>query len=242
MSVDVVIPLGRGSKWNNRELRFCLRALESNFNDLGQVWLIGERPLWCENVRHIRMPDLFATNKDANLISKILVACYQSEISEAFLRVSDDEILLRPVSAGQLQPFHQGPIRSPKGNRWHQRLKRTGQWLRSKGRTDWNYDSHIPAPMQRDTFRRVFSHAPYQQGPGLTVDSTYFNCCGLADYRSLPRGTRVRLARRVDDPSIYLRTLRSRTFVNLTDRAVCPALAAALTEMFPNPSKYERDQ
>jgi len=240
VSVDVVIPLGTGSRWNNRELRFCLRALEANFTDLGQVWLIGERPSWCVGVRHIRMPDLFATNKDANLISKILVACYQSDMSDTFLRVSDDEILLKPMSATQLQPCHQGPIQSPRGNRWHQRLRRTGRWLRSKGRTDWNYDSHIPAPMHRDTFRRIFDRAPYQQGPGLTIDSTYFNCCGLDEHRSLPRGMRVRLTRRVDDPVIYLRTLQNRTFANLTDRAVCPALEAALTEMFPNPSTYER--
>lgn len=238
--IDVVIPLGRGSRWNDRELRFCLRALEANFRDLGQVWLIGECPPWCVNVCHIRMPDLFASNKDANLISKILVACYQSDFSETFLRVSDDEILLKPMSAGQLQPFHQGPIRSPKGNRWHQRLKRTGKWLRDTRRTDWNYDSHIPAPMYRDTFRRIFARAPYKQDPGLTIDSTYFNCCGLDEHRSLPRGMRVRLTRRVDDPVIYLRTLQNRTFANLTDRAVCPALEAALTEMFPNPSTYER--
>jgi len=56
----------------------------------------------------------------------------------------------------------------------------------------------------------------------------------------LRKNTRVRLTRRLDDPSIYLHTLRSRSFANLTDRAVCPALEAALTEMFPNPSKYER--
>lgn len=239
MLVDVVLPLGNGSKWNDRELRFCLRALETNFKDLGQVWIIGECPSWCVGVRHICMPDLFSGNKDANLISKILVACYQSEMSESFLRTSDDEILLKAVSADQLRPYHQGSIHRPKGNRWHQRLKRTGQWLRSKGRTDWNYDSHIPVMMRSDLFRGVFGRAPYQQGPGLTIDSTYFNCCPLADHRRLPRGMRVRLTRRVDDPNIYLRTLQSRAFANLTDRAVCPALEAALSTIFPKPSRFE---
>ena len=239
MAVDVVVPLGKGSKWNDRELRFCLRALETNIKDLGQVWLIGERPAWCVNVRHMRMPDLFSGNKDANLITKILLACYQHDMSEMFLRVSDDEILLKPLRANQLRPFHQGPIGSPKGNQWHRRLKRTGQWLRSKGRTDWNYDSHIPALMQRDTFQCIFTRAPYKQGPGLTVDSTYFNCCGLANHRSLPRGMRVRLTRRVDDPCVYLKTLQNRTFANLTDRAVCPALETALSTIFPKPSRFE---
>jgi len=239
MLVDVVLPLGKGSKWNDRELRFCLRALETNFKDLGQVWIIGECPSWCVGVRHICMPDLFSGNKDANLISKILVACYQREISESFLRTSDDEILLKPMSADQFWPYHQGPIRSSKGNRWHERLKRTGQWLRLKGRTHWNYDSHVPALMNRNSFRNIFAHAPYQQGPGLTIDSTYFNCCGLADHHRLPRGMRVRLTRRVDDPNIYLRTLQSRAFANLTDRAVCPALEAALSTIFPKPSRFE---
>ncbi len=241
MSVDVVIPLGRGSRWENRELRFALRAVERNLADLGNVWLVGECPEWCADVRHIRMPDLFRGNKDANLISKILTACYQPEMSDTFVRMSDDEILLRPTRANALRPYHQGPIRSPAGNRWHRRLTRTGRWLRNKGKTDWNYDSHVPVLMDRDRFCRIFSRAPYKQGPGLTIDSTYFNCCGLAEHRRLPRGLRVRLSRRVSDPAVFRRTFQGRAYVNLNDRAVGPTLEAALAELFPRPSRFESD-
>ena len=79
--IDVVIPLGLGSRWEDNELRFCLRALQCNFLDLGKVWIVGEKPEWCVNVHYLRVPDFFSGNKDANLITKIMTACYQQNMS-----------------------------------------------------------------------------------------------------------------------------------------------------------------
>jgi hypothetical protein len=240
MKVDVVIPLGHGSRWSDNELRFCLRAWETNFLDLGNVWIVGEKPAWCVNVRYLRMPDFFASNKDANLITKVMTACYQRSMTPAFVRSSDDEILLRPKRIGDLRPYHQGEIRRSKGNRWHRRLDRTGRWLRSRGLTAFNYDSHLPAPMQRDRFFEIFNRASYKKLPGLTIDSTYFNCCGLKKHVRLPRRFRLRLDRQIEDESQLLRVLRRAHYVNLTDRAVGDTLERVLTEIFPNPSRFEK--
>lgn len=240
MKADVVIPLGRGSRWDDNELRFCLRALETNFLDLGNVWIVGEKPAWCINVRYLRMPDFFTSNKDANLITKVMTACYQHGMSSAFIRSSDDEILLRPTRFDEMRPYHQGEIRRPNGNRWHRRLDRTGRWLRRRGMTAFNYDSHLPAPMQRDRFLEVFNRASYKKLPGLTIDSTYFNCCGLTEHARLPRRFRVRVDRQVADEPRLLRVLRRAHYANLTDRAVGAGLQRVLQEIFPKPSRFEK--
>jgi len=104
MKVDVVIPLGRGSRWNDNELRFCLRSLEKNFLDLGKVWIVGEKPEWCVGVHYLRMPDFFTSNKDANLITKVMTACYQAKMPPRFVRCSDDEVFLRPIGFGEMRP------------------------------------------------------------------------------------------------------------------------------------------
>jgi len=240
MKADVVIPLGRGSRWGDNELRFCLRALEKNFLDLGNVWIVGEKPAWCVNVRYLRMPDFFTSNKDANLITKVMTACYQRDMASVFVRSSDDEILLRPTRIGEMRPYHQGEIRHPHGNRWHRRLERTGRWLRRRELTAFNYDSHLPAPMQRDRFLEIFNRASYKKLPGLTIDSIYFNCCGLDEHVRLPRKFRVRLDRQVEEVSRLRRVLRRAHYVNLTDRAVGAMLEKALKEIFPKPSRFEK--
>ncbi len=240
MKADVVIPLGRGSRWDDNELRFCLRAWEKNFLDLGNVWIVGERPDWCTGVRYIRMPDLFTSNKDANLITKVMTACYQQDMSSTFVRSSDDEILLRPTRIAEMRPYHQGEISRPRGNRWHRRLDRTGRWLRRRGLTAYNYDSHLPAPMQRDRFFEIFNRASYKKLPGLTIDSTYFNSCGLQHHVRLRRGMRIRLSRRVEDTRRLWRAMRRATYLNLTNRATGATLERILQETFPNPSRFEK--
>ncbi len=240
MKVDVVIPLGRGSRWEDNELRFCLRALETNFVDLGKVWIVGEKPSWCVGVQYLRMPDFFLANKDANLITKVMTACYQHNMSSFFVRASDDEILLRRTRFDAMKPYHQGEIRHPHGNRWHRRLNRTGRWLRGRGMTAFNYDSHLPAPMERDRFLDVFNRASYKKLPGLTIDSTYFNCCGLQEHVRLPRRFRFRLDRPVEDTSRLRRVLRRAHYLNLTNRATGPTLEQILTERFPRPSRFEK--
>jgi len=167
MKADVVIPLGRGSRWGDNELRFCLRALEKNFLDLGNVWIVGEKPDWCVGVRYLRMPDFFTSNKDANLITKVMTACYQHEMTPQFVRSSDDEILLRPTRFDQMRPYHQGEISRPHGNRWHRRLDRTGRWLRRRGLTALNYDSHLPVPMGAHAAGPVPGSLP----PGLVQEA-----------------------------------------------------------------------
>ena len=240
MKVDVVIPLGRGSRWGDNELRFCLRALEKNFLDLGNVWVVGEKPDWCVGVRYLRMPDFFTSNKDANLITKVMTACYQAEMAPKFVRCSDDEIFLRPTRFDEMRSYHQGEIRHPRGNRWHRRLDRTGQWLRQRGLTAFNYDSHLPAPMHRDRFLEVFRRASYKKLPGLTIDSTYFNCCELQNHVRIQRGVRIRLSHRTENRDRVRHVLGRAQFLNLTDRAICPTVKAVLSEMFPKPSRFER--
>ena len=73
MKIDIVYPLGTGSKWQDSELRFSLRSIEKNFIDKGTVWVIGHKPDWLINARHIPMPDKHKHNKDANIwINKVL--------------------------------------------------------------------------------------------------------------------------------------------------------------------------
>ncbi len=95
--------------------------------------------------------------------------------------------------------------------------------------------------MRRDQFLRIFGRVPYKKLPGLTVDSTYFNCCGLTEHARLPRQFRIRLDRQAESESRFERVLQRSHYANLTDRAVGTALETALTKRFPTPSRFEEE-
>ena len=127
--IDVVYPLGTGSRWNDNELRYSLRSLEKNFPDLGRVWIVGHRPAWLTGVVHVAMDDVHRHNKDANLIDKILAAC-RAGVSERFVRMSDDQVFLRPVRFADMKPLHYGDITSksdwPAGGWWRRLVPAAG--------------------------------------------------------------------------------------------------------------------
>lgn len=55
---DILIPLmHNGSKYDNLELRYCLRSIEKHLKDYGNIFIIGEKPEWIKNVIHIPYVD-----------------------------------------------------------------------------------------------------------------------------------------------------------------------------------------
>ena len=177
--IDVVYPLGDGSRWGNNELRFSLRSLQRHLRDLGRVFVVGRRPAWLVEAVHIPMEDVHRHNKDANLIDKVLAACWAG-VSERFLRLSDDQCLLRPVAARDLKAYHLGPLDEKRGGfwgfgKWKRRLRRTYGLLLHEGLPTLHYDSHIPMLYQRERFVQVMSRWPYREGLGYCINTLYFN-------------------------------------------------------------------
>ena len=50
--VNIVIPYILG-EYDGLELRYALRSIEKNCTDPCNVILIGDKPAWCKNVRHV---------------------------------------------------------------------------------------------------------------------------------------------------------------------------------------------
>lgn len=102
--MDAVYVLGTGSPRNNLELLFSLRSLQLHMKDLRKVFVIGERPPWIENIIHIPFPD---RNDDGwkNIHEKILEACKLPTLSEDFLLMNDDFMMLKDFN-GSDYPFY----------------------------------------------------------------------------------------------------------------------------------------
>ena len=97
---DLVYVLGRGSKFNNLEIKISITSmLKFCSHWIGNIYVVGENPrIRNPKVNHIYAPDITRNNKDANIINKILVAIQKiPSLSDNFLFCSDGvHDMLRP--------------------------------------------------------------------------------------------------------------------------------------------------
>src|SRR5688500_13559340 len=95
---SIVIPLGHGSHWGNTELRYCLRSVEKHLTGYGDVIIIGEKPAWLRNVIHIPFdegPAPKSFEKERNIFNKIMVACNDDRVTDSFLFMPADHLMLQ---------------------------------------------------------------------------------------------------------------------------------------------------
>ena len=241
--IDVVYHLGTGSKAKNFELRYALRALEQNFLDLGKVYVVGFRPKWLTGAVHLPMDDVHRHNKDANLIDKVLLAC-RSGVTETFLRSSDDEVLLMPSHLEDLLPLHFGDLKTRKESFWHsgwkKRLRATMELLASRGLPTLHFDTHVPKVYNRESFQRLMAGCDYARGNGYTIDTLYLNQIGLVDPPHMA-GEKLTLEGSSGLPQHVRQQLQGKRYLGYNDGGLSGGLKQVLKEMFPNPSRFEKE-
>ncbi len=191
--VDIVYVLGSGSDWNDNELRFSLRSIAEYGINAGKVFVVGNCPGFLSGkVIHIPAEDIYnpSVNADGNIAHKVSIACADDRLSEDFLFINDDHILLKPVDLKCIPAFHKGDLNSYDPayfglNYWRSRLKKTRDVLNNSGLTAFNFDCHAPMLINKIKFPSVVSKYPVGEGIGLTMKSIYGNSTNPSRYRFL---------------------------------------------------------
>lgn len=180
--MDIVYVLGTGSSWRDNEIRFSLRSLEKNLLDFGKVFIVGECPGFLQNVIHIPAKDIFepGLNADGNIITKVLAACKDERLSDDFLFINDDHLVINPIVAADVPPLHKGDMctYSPdywKFNFWRGRLKRTMQVLQTQNLSTLHFDCHTPIILNKLKFTEIMECFNYADDIGYTMKSLYGN-------------------------------------------------------------------
>lgn len=232
-TIDIMYPLGTGSCWNDNELRYSLRSVARNFLDISRVWIAGHKPDWLTGVMHIPIPDVHRKNKDANLIDKVLAAC-RAGISEHFVRLSDDQMFLRPIRFDNMRPLHSADLTTKTNwgdGSWWQRVKQTRDELVSRGlECVKSYDTHCPTPYDRDQFVSVATQYDYPAGDGFTINTLY---CNAARVSGIPvRGWKYTARANCEDIEQIRRELQCKTYLGYNDGGLTDAFKKMLAEMF----------
>lgn len=243
--MDAVYMLGSESKLDDWELRYSLRSIEKHYKGLQRVWIVGHLPQWVQGIKHVAQGDPYKSNKDANLISKIVRLGYESELSEDFIMMSDDHILLKDCERADFRPYYNKDMKPMKKgdfdkNKWAQRLRRSRDTLIEKGYPARDYEGHIPYPLKKSKLH-TYLNFDYGHDIGYCVFTLYYNTVdtdGIAQIDS----DRIRAGfygKKPTDKEVD-RKLAVNRFLNFNDNAFSDYLKLKVEERFPEKSRYER--
>lgn len=233
MKPDLLYFLGRGSTWQDNELRFSLRSA-AQFLPHRRVFIVGQCPAWLRGVIHIPASDRYEV-KVRNTLAKLALAVEHPKLQEDFVLMNDDFFLLRPVplpvAAYTLGTMAHQLSRGVPGAPEYRILFEQGlAMLRRAGIAEpLNFESHHPLPMRKSLVRDMLQRFG-GAGSAYPFRSVYGNWADL-DAVYLPRDVKQR----------HAFELPSGDHLSVDDSCAKDALFRAwCSNRWPEPSPYER--
>lgn len=233
--MDIVYVLGKGSTWLDNELKYSLRSLSNVKDKIGKVWIIGEKPGFLRNVKHISCPDIY-THKSQNALSKILLACDQRFLTREFLLMNDDFYFLKAQTVKNrarkslpetLNAYRKNHISS----KYVEAMENTVKFLRDGGCSLIDHEVHYPMIVSKTEFREVFKNINWKSEP-LLYRSVYGNIAQIQ-----PVFIKKDLKAYNDDD---FATIKSKKFLSSDNSLVASAdFRDWLEYLFPEPSLWE---
>lgn len=205
---DVMIPLGSGSRWNDNELRFTLRAIERNLKGVRNIIIVGQKPDWLKNVKHIPAGDPLPSNADGNITLKTLKACESNDVTDDFLFMNDDHMITKPIHIEDIPDYYKQDFEEYQEGYWNNslhriRVYRTWQALKEAGCSTINFELHVPNMINKSKYIDAVNRFPFDKGIGLCPKSLYGNL-------AVRRGT----MKKIKDPTIF----RKKTYQQISDQ------------------------
>ena len=140
--MDILYYIGKGSHHQNRELLYSLRALERHCQDIGDVWIVGNRPHFLnDQVKYIWIEDKGQWWQNAFYKT---IAAINAGISEDFLLFNDDFYMLKDFYSAKYPYYHRGEISDTAENMYQKVILNTKLVLQSLGKPVKHYGVHCP--------------------------------------------------------------------------------------------------
>jgi len=179
--IDLVYCIGKGSRWQNNEIRFSLRSAQTHLKNFRNVWVIGDLPPFLQNVNHIPAKD-DQTIHEENVRRKLLKACNHPEISDTFLFLNDDHFILADSDATEYPYLYNSTIREAIKNRGMDnhgvRFQNTLKALEAKLLPTKNFELHFPIRFEKDKFKEILGELPPKH-LGYKLRSLYCNTLNI---------------------------------------------------------------
>ena len=235
--VDIIIPLGMGSKSDNDELRLLLRSIEKNGIGYRKIIVVATKiPSWLQNIVTLQMDDVLSRNKDGNIIRKVLFALTAvSDITPEFAWTADDCVLLKEFDFSTVPPIYnnRNKERFPAdGSIWQRRIRRTFEFFEECNLPlKHNFESHTPQRFPSRKLLRAMRNIDYKGDIGYGINTLFHGLLGISggfDQKLFKVTCENDRMPELDKP-----------LLGYNDRGF-ETLKTELFRRFPDKSKYER--
>ncbi len=186
--MTILIPLGTGSRWQNNELRYCLRSIKKHLTGWTNIVLIGEKPEWLcpnETLIHLPFPEKASSrHKEQNIHKKIIHGIESGYCQGNFLFMNDDHFILQDLNAPWFPFHHKGALtntleQTKSVNGYARSIKNTIKYLSGKGvKAPNDYDTHCPIVYSGEKYLQVMPGHPFPDY-GYCLKSLYCNLTGI---------------------------------------------------------------
>lgn len=149
---------------NSMELRHSIRSVQKNFSGQAQFTVVGDIPPWYSghailvpkySVRRVPRTDRRAFLDTQN---KIWTAVNHPEVQDEFVWMMDDVFLLQPTTIEDLKTPRFDPwYQQNRAREWHRLIAATFTALRSRGKTNLQYGTHLPHHFEKQKMLDLFS-------------------------------------------------------------------------------------
>lgn len=231
--------MGRGSLWQDKEIRYSLRSIEKHLINYRDIWLVGQLPVFLHKVNHISFEDEHPC-KETNIYRKILRACQEDSISEDFLFFNDDHFLLQDFNAPEFPFYYKSDLRASSkamrdGNRYKKAVDNSYRTLQTFGFDTKSFDTHTPILYNKKKFIEVMTKFDWSQRVSFVVKSMYANSLKIEGVREPD----CKINSQLTSEEIK-EVIKGRKVFSMGNGAIGTKMLSVLDELYPKRSKWEK--
>lgn len=155
--IDILIPLGSGSRYKNLEIKMALRSIEKYALGYRKIFIIGQIPNFLyesDRLKLISKKD-FKCNKESRISQKVKWAFENLDLTSRIAFWNDDYLLLKESDVRLIPNYHKGKLFRKNNTGYSKYLNITHYYLSNKNLPTFNYDGHIPIIYDREKFLSI---------------------------------------------------------------------------------------
>jgi len=226
--IDVVYTVKKGgSRSDDKELMYSLRSIEKHLKNYRNIYIIGHKPDFIQNVIHIPAEDQ-SPIPDTNILRKLYLACDNPDISDSFLFFNDDHYLLHDFDAPTFPYYYCSTLKEYLKRRardgYGTRCTNTMKYLQGQKLPTKHFDIHYPIIYEKAKFKQCFERIPPIYN-GYILKSIYANTLNI-------NGVEIRDCKYTNPPT-------KKDICYSTHPKPTSNVWKFLEERFPDKSKFE---
>ena len=235
--MDLVYILGKGSNWQDNELRYSLRSLQQHVKNVENVYLIGQKPPFLnDKIIHIPHNDIYK-NKAQNIMAKVYRACIDKRISNNFMFWNDDYFALEDFEIDNYPYYYKCDLEHSimiNMGEYRNHCDATLKYLKSQNLPFKNFDTHYPIIYNRFKMTKMIKSCDWNIPFGYILRSMYCNFYKIEGEFKLDCKGNTQLPA----PHIPIQH-KGKHFFSIGDNALNHAMKNYLAVRYPNKSKFE---